>query len=388
MTKSLRITCSTIAIALALACGKAPEKTDAGAAKKTENEALPKEVKLSTEALKAAEIQIEPVASGPKRRVLQFTGTIEANQQQVQQVTPLVSGRVDSVQVALGSAVGRGSVLAMISSPEVAEMHGKLLEAQAKLNQSEATLRRTKRLTEIGAAAGKDLIAAEAEAQTAQLDVQHLRDALRAVGAPPEKGRHSIASVALRSPISGLVIERNVNPGSGAEANKPLFTVANLSNVWVIASVPEAQVSMLSVGSRALVQSAATGTQPLSGTVSYIDPVLNEATRTARVRVEVNNPQWRLKVGMFATISIEANTIAASQLTVPDDAVQRVDEKDVVFVAKPAAGAFDVRPVTAGEKIGDQRVITGGLQPGERIATKGSFTLKAQLLKSQFAEGD
>ncbi len=406
------------------------------------------EVKLSPEALEAAKIEYATAAERPAVALLRATGTVEANQQQMQQVTPLVGGRVERVNFALGDRVRAGAPLAVISSPQIAEMHGKLhesetrlqnaernlarvqkaenraavLSAKARLDEAEAALKRTRRLIELGAGAGKDLVAAEtayktakaeydfqsnislnkelaeaqAEVDTARVDVQHTRDGLRALGAPVSANEEDcrkcdISLVTLRSPISGTVIERLVNAGAGIEAGKPLFTVANISNLWVIANVPEAQVGALRVGTPAEVRAAALGDETLVGHINYIDPKLSEETRTARVRVELPNPRERLKVGMFVEVGFRAAPTggagAANELTVPEDAIQRIGERTVVFVPKKGeAGHFEAREVEAGGQAAGYRVIKEGLKAGERVVTKGSFTLKTQLMKGELGE--
>lgn len=368
-----------------IACGK---KDDAKPEKKTATKSPASSiVRLTSAAAQSAGIVVEEIGTSTLTATSRFTGAVEPNQQQLQQVTPLVAGRVEQVYARLGDAVRAGSVLATISSPEVAEMHGKLLEAQAHLNLTEANLRRTQRLTELGAAAGKDLSAATAEAETARFDVSHLRDALNILGALAENGQHNISTVRLLSPISGVVMERTVNPGSGVEAGKPLFTIANLSTVWVIANVPEVQVAMMRTGAAAQVRGASLGNDILHGTVGYIDPVLSDATRTARVRVDVNNPAGRLKVGMFVDVTIANATGATQALTVAGDAVQRVNEKDVVFV-QTAVDTFAPREITLGASLGGRRIVLAGLNAGDRVVSKGSFTLKSQMLKNEFAESD
>ncbi len=407
------------------------------------------DVRLSVEALEAARIEYGVVSERPAMSLMRVTGAVEANQQQVQQATPLVSGRVDRVYVALGDRVKMGAPLAVISSPQIAEMHGKLhesetrlknaernlarvkkaenrvavLSAKARLDEAEAALKRTRRLIELGAGAGKDMIAAEtayktakaeydfqtnislnkelAEAQanvdTARVDVQHIRDGLRALGAPVpvnEQDCHSCDTslITLLAPVSGTVIERMVNAGAGIEAGKPLFTVANISTLWIIANVPEAQVGSLSVGAPAEVRGAALGEEVISGRVAYIDPVLNKETRTARVRLEVANRRERLKVGMFVEVGFEAGAggkekKVENELVIPEAAVQRINERTVVFLPKEAeAGRFEARDVElGGANAGYQRVISG-LKSGERIVSKGSFTLKSQLLKGEMGE--
>ena len=414
-------------------------------AKATESQTeTPSEVIVPTEALSAIGIEIAGVTQRPAIALLTVTGSVEANQQQTQQVTPLVGGRVEHVNVALGDRVRAGTVLATIASPQIAEMRGNLraaetklslakrnlarvqrsenrvavLQAKAKLDEAETTLRRTRRLVELGVGAGKDLVAAKAayqtakaeydfqsnialsrEVQQAQADVEtagsevaQLRQGLSALGASAneDENRREISLIAVRAPVSGAVIERLVNAGAGVDAGKPLFTIANLSSVWVIANVPEAQVGALRVGTPAEIRSAALGSEALAGRVNYIDPKLNEDTRTARVRIEVPNSGERFKVGMFVEVGFQAGTGAPTgeELVVPSGAVQLIGDRTVVFVPKSEPGHFEVRDVQIGREIEGYCHVISGLKVGDRVVTKGSFQLKSQMMKGQFGEDE
>ena len=415
------------------------EKASAEAAQGSEKTSAPNEVVLSPEAVKTAGIEVEGVTQRPAVALMRVTGTVESNQQQTQEVTPLVGGRVERVYAALGDRVRAGSALATISSPQIAQLHAKLhesethlqlaernlqrvqrsenrvavLQAKARLDEAEAALNRTRRLVDLGAGAGKDLVAAEtayktakaehdfqsnillnkevqearAEVETTRADISHIKDEMRALGADADGGneQHRDTSlITLRAPSSGTVSERLVNPGAGVEAGKHLFTVANLSTVWVVANVPEAQVGLLHTGTPAEVRSAAIGSGAIAGRVSYIDPQLNEGTRTARVRVDVANPGERLKVGMFADVGFQTSTEAATgqELVVPASAVQRLGAKTIVFMEKQGeAGVFVVREVEVGGETDGYARIISGLKLGEAVVTKGAFTLKTQLEK-------
>lgn len=412
-------------------------------------------VELEPEALKAAGIETAEVTERQAGALLRVTGTVETNQQQTQQATPLVSGRIEQVYVALGDRVRAGQSLAVIASPQIAQMHGKLHEAEtklalarrelervqkaenrvavltakAKLDEAEAALKRTRRLIELGAGAGKDLIAAETAYQTARaeydfqnnialnkelqealaavetnrVDVAHIRDEMKSLGAPvsaEEHGQHdddhtrNTSLIALRAPVSGTVTERLVNAGAGIEVGKPLFTISNISTLWIIANVPEAHVGRLRVGTPAEVRSAALGEGSISGRVSYIDPSLNEEARTARVRVEIANRQERLKVGMFVEVGFQSvlaspGAPVESALAIPEEAIQRIAERTVVFLPKEGeAGHFEVRDIEVGGTEDRFTRVTSGLKPGERVVTKGSFTLKTQLLKGELGDDD
>lgn len=404
------------------------------------------EVKLSPEVRAAAGIEIEGVTQRPAVALLRVTGTVETNPQQTQQATTLVSGRVERVNVVIGDRVRAGSVLAVISSPEVAETHGKLLEAEtrlrlaertlqrvqraenrvaviqakAKLDEAEATLRRTRRLIELGAGAGKDLVAAEAayktakadydfqsnislsrevqqaqaEVETARVDLGHIRQSLVTLGAhltqaERDDPRENISLVTVRTHVSGTITERQVNVGSGIQAGTPLFTIANISTVWVIANVPEAQLGSLRIGTPAEVRSAAVGGGPLAGRVNYIDPRLNEETRTGRVRVELANPGERLKSGMFVQVGFQAGTGVGSgeELVIPSTAVQRIGDRMVVFIPKEGEeGTFTVRDVELGGEVEGYHRVLNGLKLGDKVVTKGSFILKTQLMKGELGE--
>ena len=167
----------------------------------------------------------------------------------------------------------------------------------------------------------------------------------------------------------------------------PIFAISNLSTVYVVANVPEASVSRLSVGSIAEIKSASFGT--INGRVSYLDPRLDEMTRTARVRLEVSNEGGKLRQGMFTEVGFQTGSGATSgeELVVKSEAIQRVGEKTIVFVPRQnEAGAFEVREVEAGGETEGYTRIVSGLELGEKVITKGSFTLKTQLEKGALGD--
>ena len=409
----------------------------------TENENV-REVKLDPEMLNSAGIQIETVTQRPAIAKLYVTGAVELNPEKTEMATPLVGGRIDRVFYGVGDYVNQGAVLALISSPQLAEMHGKLneaktryslartnltrvfkaenrvsiLQAKARLDEAEATLRRTNRLIELGAGAGKDKITAEtnyktakadydfqsniglnkeiqevkAEVETAKVDYEHTQNQLRTLGISEknlQRDDHTRenSQVALRAPLSGVITERKFNAGAGIEAATPIFAISNLSTVYVIANVPEANVHRLSIGSVAEIKAPSLGT--INGRIAYIDPRLDETSRTARVRVEVSNLYGRLRAGMFTEVGFYAGTseTTGEELVVTSAAIQRIGEKTIVFGPRDnEAGAFEVRTVeVGGESDGYTRIISG-LRLGEKVVTKGSFTLKTQLEKGAMGE--
>ncbi len=375
---------------------------------------------------------------------IRAVGTVEANEQQVQQITSLAAGRVESVNVRLGDVVKKSMPLISIESPEVAEMHGKLheaetknrlalvtlnrvkqaanrvaiLKAKASLDEAESTLKRTKQLVSEGLTAGKELVAAESDfkrasaeynfqkdislnrevaeavaaVQTAQTEVNHIRDSLSALDVQLPKHNngqeHDISKLELKSPIAGVVTERLVNPGAGVDAGKPLLTIANTSTMWVIANVPERDMTSIVLGMPAEV--FLDSKNIILGRVNYIDPRLNEDTRTSRVRVEIDNPRNLIRTGSFAQVEFSRRAGAGasnSAVYVPTSSVQTVENKKVVFV-KGRDDTFKVRTVTTGEEIAGMVPVLSGLAVGERVVADGSFVLKSKLLKDQLGDED
>lgn len=200
---------------------------------------------------------------------------------------------------------------------------------------------------------------------------------------------HSISSLSLRAPISGTITERHVNAGAGVQAGAPLFSIADLSTVWVIANVPESQINSLRPGTPAEVRSAALGQAIAQGRITYIDPMLNESTRTGRVRLEVVNPNQQLKIGTFVEVNFEsgaAQAESATELVVPDEAIQTVENRTIVFVPASKPAHFEAREIQVDGQADGLRKVIAGLKAGERVVTKGSFVLKTQMLKGEMGE--
>lgn len=402
------------------------------------------EVRLDAESIRAAGIETEAVTQRPAIAKLYVTGSIELNPEKTEMASPLVNGRVLKVFSSVGDHVEKGQILATISSPQLAQMHGKMheaqtqyelalrnaervqkaenrvnvLEAKARLDEAQATLDRTKRLIELGAGAGKDLIAAEtafrtakatyefqtnislnkeiqearAAVETARVDLHHIQDEMRALGVPVDshaQDDHSkdTSLVLVRSPLSGMITERRVNAGAGINANDPAFVISDLGTVYVIANVPQANVSFLTLGSMAEVRTASVGTT--NGRISFIDPRIDEETRTARVRVEVANPDRKLRAGMFTEVGFYSgpSSEGGQELVVRTEAIQRSGGKTYVFVPREnEPGAFEVREIEAGGDVEGYTRVISGLELGEQVVTKGSFVLKTQLEKESLGD--
>jgi membrane fusion protein, heavy metal efflux system len=342
------------------------------------------EVSLTEDAIKRAGIEVAPVSSSAVSTTVRIPGTIEPNAYKHVAVTSLVAGRVTRVLVELGDQVRQGQTLAQVFSPELAEAQTKFLSMNAELDAHERELDRTRKLVEIGAASQQELERLHAEHTAKLASVQSLRSRLVLLGMSqpaidalsPANAVDAITNVP--APIAGAVTERGANPGLNVDTATPLFTVVDLSLVWVVGALYESDFGRVRVGAEATVTATGYPNRSLHGRVTYIDPQVSPDTRTARVRVEVPNPGRELRLGMYADIEV-ATTTDRHVVTIPRSAVQTVGSRQVVYVATPShAGTFVERDVRLGESSGDVVEVLAGLRPGDRVASKGSFFLRAE----------
>jgi multidrug efflux pump subunit AcrA (membrane-fusion protein) len=186
------------------------------------------------------------------------------------------------------------------------------------------------------------------------------------------------ATTSVPAPLDGIVTERAANVGLNVDPATKLFTVVDLSMVWIVADVYERDFSRVRVGSETTITTAASPGVALRGRVSYIDPQMNPDTRTAKARVEVPNPRGELRLGMYADVVV-AGSPRSSLPVIPRGAVQNVGGRTVIYLANPKEpGQFAEREVRLGETSGEQVEVTSGIQPGDVLVTEGSFFVRAE----------
>jgi cobalt-zinc-cadmium efflux system membrane fusion protein len=341
-------------------------------------------VTLTPGAAQRAGIVLATVVAGPDVSALRLPGVVEANAYNRVAVTPLVSGRVTRVLTELGRTVRAGQPLAEIFSPELADAETRFVSARAELDAHERELERTEKLVEIGSASRQELERlhaehtaklAAAESARSRLELLGLSaSAIEHLGPPNAVG----ATTTVTAPLAGVVTERTANPGLNVDTTAKLFTVVDLSTVWVVADVYEADFSRVRVGTRASVVTKAFPDAVLRGRVSYIDPQVNPETRTAKVRVEVPNPRQELRLGMFADVTLDAGGRSAT-VRIPRAAVQNVGNRTVVYMPDPKEPTkFVEREVRLGDRVGNDVAVLSGLRPGDTIVADGSFSVRAE----------
>jgi RND family efflux transporter MFP subunit len=339
-------------------------------------------VTLSKEAADRVGIDVTPVSSGTATDTLRVPGIVEPNAYRQVTVTPLVGGRVVRVAVQLGDRVRKGQPIAQVYSPELAEARTKYVAARAMLDAHDRELQRTEKLVQIGAASRQELerIHAEHAAQTAE--VESARSRLQLLGAQGDASASSTpqenATTNVPAPIDGVVTERLANVGLNVDPTMKLFTIVDLSNVWVVADVYERDLPLVREGARATVTTSAYPARPLEGRVSFIDPQLNATARTAKVRVEVSNPRSELRLGMYTDVAIQSPGTSVA-LAIPRDAVQSVGDSQVVYISSANdPGKFIERDVRLGRTVGNLVEVLEGLSAGDSVVSKGSFFVRAE----------
>ena len=349
-------------------------------------------VRLTTEEIKSAGIIVQPVTRSEFRTIRDFPGTVEPNEHALAEITTLVRGRVIDVYADLGREVKGGTLLALLYSSELGMAQSAYLKATAKLNVAERAFRRAELLLKEKVIGVAELQRREGEMLSLRAELREARDRLLILGLTDEDLRnldrnHTIRShVPVVAPFDGRIIARNLTKGEVVETTEKLFVVADLTDVWVTAVIPEKDIPYIrpdqtGTGQSVEVHVAAYPGQAFQGRITYVGDVLDPATRTMRLRLELPNPERKLKPAMYATVRVYSEP-EANALLIPESAVQRDRDRQFVFVEREPA-IFEARDGKLGSSNGRGIKVLDGLLDGESIVTNGAFVLKSELLGEQ-----
>jgi len=342
----------------------------------------------------AAEVQKQNgvvVAAATKQHiagVISATGKVEANADRIAHVSPRISGKIVSVKASLGDSVAAGQALVTLDSVELGEALNRYHQSKTKLALAQSNMDRIKNLVEKKIAARKDILQAETDYKTAQTELHTDEERLSLYGVSVsilKDGNPKKPLLPVRSPISGIITEKHAIVGELSDPSKSLYTVADLSTVWVMVDINEKDLAKVRKGQAATVIVGAFPDLKMKGRITYIADLVDQATRTVKARIEVANPGRKLKPEMFATVELALAADAPSVLAVPEDALQDLDGKKVVFVAEHEA-EFEARQVRTGRAAGGMIEIVDGLKEGERYAIKGAFILKSEIKKGELVD--
>jgi cobalt-zinc-cadmium efflux system membrane fusion protein len=330
------------------------------------------------------------VAAAKHQRIagaISATGKVEVNADRIAHVSPRISGKIVSVKASLGDGVSAGQTLATLDSVELGEALNRYQQSKTKLALAQSSMDRIKSLVEKKIAARKDILQAETDFKVAQTELHTDEERLSLYGVSSSdlagEGRKR-PLLPVRSPIGGIITEKHAIVGELSDPSKSLYTVADLSSVWVMVDINEKDLAKVRKGQTAIITVGAFPDMKLKGRITYIADLVDQATRTVKARIEVANPGRKLKPEMFATVELALAGDAPQVLAVPEDALQELDGKKVVFVAENEA-EFAARQVQTGRVAGGVIEIVSGLKEGERYAIKGSFILKSELKKGELA---
>jgi cobalt-zinc-cadmium efflux system membrane fusion protein len=311
------------------------------------------------------------------RSSLALIGEVRANDERQVHVVPRAAGIAEQVPVRSGDQVRKGQLLAVLSSAALADLRAEVLAAKRRLDLATASHERERSLWEGKISAEQDYQQALAAMQEAGITYRAARDKLASFGAGAGSSS-GMTRYELRAPIAGTIAMRHVTQGESVREDTPIFTIIDLSDVWVEATIPVKDLPQIRRGQKVAVRGTsfdASGT----GTVASVDAVVGEETRSARARIVVSNKEglWRPGVPVQVELLAAEETVAVA---VDNAALQELNGRTVVFGRY--GDAFEARPVRTGRRDSQYTEVLEGLNAGERYAARNSFLIKADLGKA------
>lgn len=340
-------------------------------------------IKLSEAEMANAGIKIAKVAEEIVSAFITVSATIQPNRDRFAHVAPRVPGRILTVPAKAGDFVRAGQVLATLDSVEVGESTSAYQQAASQLSVAKADFDRTQRLFDEQVVPQKDLLRARGEYEKARASAAAASDKLRMMGVTAGGG-NAASTLSVTAPFAGTIIEKTAVLGELAQPDKPLFTVADLSTVWIEANLYEKDLGRVQRGAEAVVTVAAYPELRFKGKLAFVSAVMERESRTVKARIEVPNGDGRLKPEMFASASIQAEARGRA-IAVPIEAVVLVDNRSTVFVKE--ADGYESRKVELGETIGERQIVKAGLNPGDEVVVAGTYALKSSVQKSKIGSG-
>lgn len=316
---------------------------------------------------------------------LQVTGSITYDAGRVSEIGARTAGRITALRAELGARVASGEVLALLASPDIGQLRAAQRQASDLLGIAQENFDREQRLATQGISSRKELLAAEGELRRAQAELRSTTERLRVLGAGGGTG----SQFTVVAPFAGVVVARNAGLGEMASPTDTLFTIADLSRLWIELDIFERDLARVQIGQTVSVSVAAYPDRVFPGRIVYVGDVLDPLRRTVRARVELPNSNRMLKPGMFARAGINVGAGGPGVVVVPQTAVQELQGRHVVFVPGSRPGEFRPVVVEPGETIDGSRItIRSGLTAGSPVVTAGSFALRSELAKSEIGAVD
>lgn len=342
-------------------------------------------IKLSAAQIEAAGIDIAPAVSGKLVKEIAVPGRIAVNANAQAKIVPKLSGTAARIEKQLGDTVKKGDLLVSIESREIADAKAEYLASWRAEELARSISEREERLWKQKVTAEQDYLTAKNTQQAAQIKLDLAHQKLHAIGLedddikalPKLADESAYRSYEIRSPINGRVTSRDIVLGQIVGTDKEIFTIADLSKVWVELAIAPGDLSFAREGQEVRVQ---VGSRTATAKVIALSPVIDPETRSAKAIAELDNAAGEWQLGDYANAKLISGGQEA-QVLVPLGAIQTINGKKAVFVSE--GGGFRMKPVTTGREDSVHAEIISGLEFGETIATTNTFTLKAELGKSE-----
>ena len=352
-------------------------------------EAHSEDITIASEALEWQTFQTVLVQRRLVKEGIQATANIKPNEYKLTHVSPRIEGRAVKVLAELGDTVKPGQTLALLDSIELGYKKSAFLRARTNVQVDRKNYERENRLFDQQISSEKDFLEAQGAYQRSLATYQAAYEALELVGLSHEeigkliknpKHHHPLSVFPLTAPQEGTIIARHVTPGEFVTPKDKPFTIADLTTVWILLDIYEKDLAAVRVGADVRITVDAFPRETFRGAVVYLGNVVNPDTRTVEARVEIPNPNGRLRPGVFARATIVSSLYKGKKvLVVPQDAIQHIERKPVAFVEEQP-GTYERRMVTLGLEDDPYVEILDGLTEGERVVTEGSFYLKSIML--------
>lgn len=355
-------------------------------------------VELTPEAAAHAGIRIARVEERVLAGELETTGQVDFDRDRLAHVSPRIAGRVHRVRARLGQRVDAGQTLVEIDSIELGKTKAEFLRAKAKEELARRIWDRERKLFADRISSQQEVLVAEAELREATIALRTAEETLRLYGLSQaqidtlryDDPRASIYR--LQAPFAGTIVERDVTQGELVTPESILFTLADLATVWIRIDVYQRDLGHVHLDDGARIRVDAYPGEVFSGIVSYLSAQVDVKTRTVRARVDVPNPERKLRPGMFVQVELDDPHAAGGQglrettRAVPQDAVERDGEELVVFVVA-GANRFERREIRAGRRAGGWVELVDGPEVGAEVVVAGSFLLKSAAAKDSMGDG-
>jgi len=362
--------------ALALAgCGTKANATPQEPAKESTG---PRQVSVDQETIKRLGIKTAKAGSEGAEATITVPGSIEYDILHYAEIGPRLDGRIVSVKVKLGDKVKKGDLLAELSVPSLAEAQAAYLTSNAALAAAKKNYEREKGLLEKNLTTAREAELAQAELDKAKAESAAARARLEALGV---NGGGVGGQIKLVAPIDGTIVQRTAALGAFLAMSSNAFVIADTAKLVATLEVHEADLPYLQLGSEVVFTPDGLPGHTYKGKVTYIDPIVNKATRLVRARMQVNNDDGTLRPNMFIRAAITLPALAAAgALALPPQAVQPLGNDDVVFIEREP-GKFEVRKVIVARRTSEVVEIKEGVSKGDVIVVEGAFLLRGEAAK-------